>query len=104
MDGIEVALASAARNFKLKVSKMDVIKIKCATIRDGEACAYLTDDHGVAPQDRPCRRAATTVRYAARRTATRRALETVVKCARRARSEQRGRVYALPAINGSVIS
>jgi hypothetical protein len=29
---------------------MDVIKIKCATIRDGEACAYLTDDHGVAPQ------------------------------------------------------
>jgi hypothetical protein len=50
MDGIEVALASAASNFKLKVSKMDVIKIKCATIRDGEACAYLTDDHGVAPQ------------------------------------------------------
>jgi hypothetical protein len=29
---------------------MDVIKIKCATNRDGEACAYLTDDHGVAPQ------------------------------------------------------
>ena len=52
-DGNEVALASAASNFKLKVSKMDVIKINCATIRDGEACAYLTDDHGVAPQDRP---------------------------------------------------
>ena len=31
---------------------MDVIKIKCATIRDGQACAYLTDDHVVAPQDR----------------------------------------------------
>jgi hypothetical protein len=26
---------------------MDIIKIKCATIRDGEACAYLTEDHGV---------------------------------------------------------
>jgi hypothetical protein len=32
---------------KFKVSKMDIIKIICATIRDGEACAYLTDDHGV---------------------------------------------------------
>jgi hypothetical protein len=30
--------------------------------------------------------------------------KTHVKCARRARTEQRGRIYALPAINGSVNS
>jgi hypothetical protein len=52
MDGIEGARSPPLQvTSSLRCPKWTLLKLNALPSGYGEACAYLTDDHGVAPQD-----------------------------------------------------